>query len=118
MRLSGRGSGVSIAAAPRRFSDTERQAARGLAAVAVLALANAHLQAETVLSLAAASAASEIIHRQRDYSAALVASMQDGLTVLSSEGRLTAVSPSFWGEATPRCARSVWRVTSCLKRSS
>ena len=82
-------------AAPRRFSDTERQAARGLAAVAVLALANAYLQAETVLSLAASSAASEIIHRQRDYSAALVASMQDGLTVLSAEGRLVEVSPSF-----------------------
>ena len=81
--------------APRRFSETERQAARGLAAVATLALANARLQAETVLGLAAASAASEIIQRQRDYSEALVASMQDGLTVLSPEGRLTEVSPSF-----------------------
>ena len=73
-------------AASRRFSGTERQAARGLAAVAALALANARLQAETVLSLAAASAASEIIQRQRDYSAALVASMQDGLTVALARG--------------------------------
>jgi diguanylate cyclase (GGDEF)-like protein/PAS domain S-box-containing protein len=80
---------------PRHFSVTERQAARGLAALAALALANARLQAETALSLAAASAASETIHRQRDYSAALVASMQDGLTVLSPEGRLVEVSPSF-----------------------
>ena len=82
-------------ARPRRFSDTERQAARGLAALAALALANAHLQAETTLSLAAASAASQTIHRQRDYSLALIASMQDGLTVVSPEGRLTEVSPSF-----------------------
>jgi diguanylate cyclase (GGDEF)-like protein/PAS domain S-box-containing protein len=82
-------------AAPRRFSGTERQAARGLAAVAALALANARLQAETVRSLAAASAASEIIQRQRDYSAALVASMRDGLTVVSPEGRLVEVSPSL-----------------------
>jgi diguanylate cyclase (GGDEF)-like protein/PAS domain S-box-containing protein len=82
-------------ARPRRFSAIERQAARGLAALAALALANARLQAETALSLAAASAASETIHRQRDFSAALVASMQDGLTVLSPEGRLVEVSPSF-----------------------
>ncbi len=80
---------------PRHFSDTERQTARGLAALAALALANARLQAETALSLAAASAASETSHRQRDYSNALVASMQDGLTVLSPEGRLREVSPSF-----------------------
>ena len=80
---------------PRHFSDTERQTARGLAALAALALANARLQAETALSLAAASAASETSHRQRDYSNALVASMQDGLTVLSPEGRLLEVSPSF-----------------------
>ena len=79
----------------RRFSAAERQAARGLAGLAALALANARLQVETALSLAVASAASETIHRQRDYSAALVASMQDGLTVLSPEGRVIEVSPSF-----------------------
>jgi diguanylate cyclase (GGDEF)-like protein len=38
-------------ATPRRFSVAERQAARGLAGVAALALANAHLQAETAESL-------------------------------------------------------------------
>jgi diguanylate cyclase (GGDEF)-like protein/PAS domain S-box-containing protein len=80
---------------PRHFSDTERKAARGLAALAALALANARLQAEMALSLAAASAASRTIHRQRDYSLALIASMQDGLTVVSPDGRLVEVSPSL-----------------------
>ena len=42
-------------AGPRRFSAAERQAARGLAGVATLALANARLQVETVGSLEAAN---------------------------------------------------------------
>lgn len=73
---------------PRRFSATERSAAQGLANLAALALANAHMQVQT-------AQASEVIHHERDYSAALVASMQDGLTVLSSEGVVVEVSPSF-----------------------
>ena len=39
--------------------------------------------------------ADEQMRRQRDYSEALVASMKDGLTVLSPEGVITEVSPSF-----------------------
>ena len=80
---------------PRRFSASERQAAYGLANLAALALANARLQAETARILAAASEASAAFQRQRDYSAALVASMRDGLTVLSPEGTVIEVSPSF-----------------------
>ena len=80
---------------PRRFSAPDLQAARGLANLAAMALANARMQAEMAESLVIASAASEAIHRQRDYSEALVASMQDGLTVLSPEGIVTEVSPSF-----------------------
>ena len=80
---------------PQVFSKGQLQAARGLANLAALGLANAHLQAQTAESLAAASVASAAIQHQRDYSTALVASMQDGLTVLSPTGVLLEVSPSF-----------------------
>jgi diguanylate cyclase (GGDEF)-like protein/PAS domain S-box-containing protein len=75
-------------ARPRRFSAPEREAARGLANLAAMALANARLQAETAQSLEEnrATAAEQ---------AALVATIQDGLWVLSPDGTVIDASERF-----------------------
>jgi diguanylate cyclase (GGDEF)-like protein/PAS domain S-box-containing protein len=75
-------------ARPRRFSASEREAVRGLANFAAMALANARLQVETARSLEEnrATAAEQ---------AALVATIQDGLWVLSADGAVVDASERF-----------------------
>ena len=105
-------------AGPRRFSAVERQAARGLAGLATLALANARLQVETAGSLGvarglaaeqaalrrvatqvAAEARPEVVFAQAAEEVADLLGVECGLVARFESGR--AVPVGWWGTSQP-----------------
>jgi diguanylate cyclase (GGDEF)-like protein/PAS domain S-box-containing protein len=77
---------------PREFTSRERSAGRGLANLACLALANAHLRAEIATALEHASATADVVRRQAEFHSVLIGAMQDGLAVLTPGGRIIEVN--------------------------
>lgn len=104
-------------AEPRGFSPEERTTVRGLANLAGLALANAHLRREAADALEHSARTAEAVRQQADFHSALIGAMQDGLAVLTPDGciievnaRLTAMS-GFSAEELTRAPAwgAIWR---------
>jgi diguanylate cyclase (GGDEF)-like protein/PAS domain S-box-containing protein len=76
----------------RTFSETERTTIHGLAGLAGVALANAHLRRKATDELQDSARAAEQVRQQADFHSALIGAMQDGLAVITPDGRIVEVN--------------------------
>lgn len=76
----------------RTFHETERTTIHGLAGLAGVALANAHLRRQATDALKNSTRAAEAVRQQADFHSALIGAMQDGLAVITLDGRIVEVN--------------------------
>jgi diguanylate cyclase (GGDEF)-like protein/PAS domain S-box-containing protein len=76
----------------RRFTPADRTMVSGLANLACVALANAHLRREATHALEDSAQSADLVRRQADFHSALIGAMQDGLAVITPDGRIVEVN--------------------------